>query len=100
MASSASARVDADEAIRQAMEHRERVLNRPCLAHYTEHQRRLASLPRRTLDDGFDDDPAYRCDLDEDDGYYAGQPADEEEEDCEFNAGLVSDRRRGDKGVW
>ncbi len=96
----ASARVDEEEAVRQAMEHRDRALNRPCFDHYTEHQRRLASLPRRTLDDGFDDDPAYRCDLDEDDGYYAGQPAEEEDEDGEFNAGLVSDRRRGDKGVW
>jgi hypothetical protein len=100
----ASARVDEEEAIRQAMEHRNRVLNRPCLDYYTEHQRRLASLPRRTLDDGFDDDPAYRNDLDEDDGYYAEQSqpytATEEGEDGEINADLVSNRRRGDKGVW
>ena len=95
----ASARVDEEEAIRQAMEHRERVLNRPCFDHYTDHQRRLASLPRRTLDDGFEDDPVYRNDLYENDGYCSG-PAEEEGEDTEVNANLISDRRRGDKGVW
>ena len=95
----ASARVDEEEAIRQAMEHRERVLNRPCFDHYTDHQRRLASLPRRTLDDGFEDDPVYRNDLYENDGYCSG-PAEEEGDDTEVNANLISDRRRGDKGVW
>jgi hypothetical protein len=94
----ASARVDAEEAERRAQE------EQYSCAHYTPHQRRLASLPRRTLDDDFDYDPAHRAAYDEDDEYYAAQeecpPEENGEDNGEFNADLHDNRRRGDKGVW
>jgi hypothetical protein len=79
----ASARVDAEAALKRMREQEEaarHAASRTSLS-YT-------YVPRRTLDDGFDDDDAY-----------VGQSY-EEDEDAEFNADLYSGRRRGDKGVW
>lgn len=79
----AAARVDAEAALKRMREEEE--------AAYRNASRATTSfnyIPRRTLDDGFDEDDAY-----------VGQSY-EEDEEAEFNAELYSGRRRGDKGVW
>ncbi len=79
----AAARVDAEAALKRMREQEE--------AAYRNASRATTSfnyIPRRTLDDGFDEDDAY-----------VGQSY-QDDEDAEFNAELYSGRRRGDKGVW